>query len=277
MTAVPTVVVPLDGSSKALAALPVARGLSHLIGATVALVHVSDETLSPDELLGRIKLSSADIRGLIIEQRTGSPADAIVNAAAEWHAALIVMCAPARSDGMYPLGSVPAEVLRKAPCPVVLVPVSRGRRPWTLRQLALPHDGTPTSAAAIPPAAELAARAGAELVVIHVAMPSASRPTEPGTLAVPRYVDQLHHELPLWKREFLERVRSASHAADMEKLRLVVAQGEISAAILEFAQRHASDLIALAWRGCLEPERAQTIRRVMRGACCPVIIFRVQS
>jgi hypothetical protein len=57
----------------------------------------------------------------------------------------------------------------------------------------------------------------------------------------------------------------------------VLAQGEAGAAILEFAQRHASDLIALAWRGSAEPERAQTIRRVIRDAGCPVIVFRVQA
>ena len=52
---------------------------------------------------------------------------------------------------------------------------------------------------------------------------------------------------------------------------------EASAAILEFARTNASDLIALAWRGSLEPERAQTMRRVIRDASCPVIVFRVQE
>jgi beta-phosphoglucomutase-like phosphatase (HAD superfamily) len=52
---------------------------------------------------------------------------------------------------------------------------------------------------------------------------------------------------------------------------------EARAAILEFVRRNASDQIALAWRGSLEPERAQTIRRVIRDASCPVIVFRVQA
>lgn len=275
MTAVPTIVVPLDGSANALAALPVAHGLAHVLGATVTLLHVSDEALSPSELLDRLKLSTADAHGLIIEQGTGLPAEAIVQTAAARHAALIAMCAPARSDGMYPFGSVPGDVLRTAECPVVLVPPHRGRRPWALRQLALPHDGTLTSAAAIAPAADLASRAGAELVVLHVATPSAERPTESGTFTAPRYLDHPHHEWPIWAREFLERVRCACHPGDSEKIRLVLAKGETSAAILEFAQRNASDLIAVAWRGCVGPECAQTIRRVVRDAHCPVIVFRV--
>jgi beta-phosphoglucomutase-like phosphatase (HAD superfamily) len=52
---------------------------------------------------------------------------------------------------------------------------------------------------------------------------------------------------------------------------------EARAAILEFVRRNASDLIALAWRGSVEPECAQTIRRVIRHASCPVIVFRVQA
>ena len=270
--------VPLDGSTNATAALSVARGLAHLMGATVVPIHVGREALAPDELLGRMGLSAEDVRGLVIDQCTGSPAEAIVREAAARHAVLIVMCVPARPDGpLHAFGSVLGDVLRTAPCPVVLVPSIRGRHPWALRQLVLPHDGTPTSAAAIAPTADLASRAGAELVVLHVATPGAERPAESGTFAVPRYLDQPQHEWPAWSREFLERVRGLGHLANIEKIRLVLAHGEASAAILEFARRNASDLIALAWRGSLEPERAQTIRRVIRDASCPVIVFRVQA
>jgi nucleotide-binding universal stress UspA family protein len=225
-----------------------------------------------------MRLSAEDVRGLVIDQCTGSPAQAIVREAAARHAVLIVMCAPARPDGhLHAFDGVIGDVLRAAPCPVVLVPSIHGRHPWALRQLVLPHDGTPTSAAAIAPTAELASRAGADLVVLHVATPGAERPAESGTLVVPRYLDQPQHEWPAWSREFLERVRGIAYPANIEKIRLVLAHGEAGAAILEFARGSATDLIALAWRGSLEPERAQTIQRVIRDASCPVIIFRVQA
>jgi nucleotide-binding universal stress UspA family protein len=276
MMAAAVLLLPLDGSTNATAALSVARGLAHLKGATVVLIHVGREILAPDELLGRMMLSAEDVRGLVIEQCTGSPADAIVREAAARHTELIVMYAPARPDGpLHAFGGVLGDVLLTAPCPVVLVPSIRGRLPWALRQLVLPHDGTPTSAAAIAPTADLASRAGADLVVLHVATPGAERPAESGTFVTPRYLDQPQHEWPAWSREFLERVRGHGYPANVEKIRLVLAHGEASAAILEFARRNASDLIALAWRGSLEPERAQTIQRVIRDACCPVIVFRV--
>jgi len=273
-----TLLVPLDDSTNATAVLSVARGLAHLKDATVVLIHVGREALAPDELLDRMRLSAEDVRGLVIDQCTGSPAEAIVRQAAARHTEFIVMCAPEGRDGpLHGSGIFIEDVLRTAPCPVVLVPSIRGRHPWALRQLVLPHDGTPTSAAAIAPTAELASRAGADLVVLHVATPGAERPAESGTFVVPRYVDQPQHEWPAWSREFLERVRGLCHPASIEKIRLVLVHGEASAAILEFARRSASDLIALAWRGSLEPERAQTIRRVIRDASCPVIVFRVQA
>jgi nucleotide-binding universal stress UspA family protein len=277
MTPTATVLVLVDGSSNATSALPVARGLAHLLGATVALVHIGREAVPPGELAARLGLSPDDVREVVINQSTGSPADVIAGAAAAGHTALVVTTAPAAPDRSSAFEGVPRAVLRAAPWPVVLVPPSGGRRAWALRQLVLPHDGTPTSAAAIAQTADLASRAGAELVVLHVATPGVDRPSEPGSFAAPRYLDQPHHEWPVWEREFLERVRAAAHPRHIEQARLVLAQGEAGAAILEFARRHASDLIALAWRGSVESERAQTMRRVIRGAGCPVIVFRVQA
>jgi nucleotide-binding universal stress UspA family protein len=277
MTTVPTVLVPIDIWATATATLPVARGLAQLKGATVVLIHVGHEASSPGELLDAIGLSREDIRGLVIDQCTGSPADAIVREAAARNAIFIVMSAARPDCPSYPIGSVPGHVMQMASCPVVFAPSSRGKRPWTLRHLVLPHDGTPTSAAAIAPTSDLASRAGADLVILHVATPSGERPAEPGTLALPHYLDQPQHEWPMWGEEFLKRTRSLCDPADVAKIRLVLAHGEVGAAVLDFAQRNMSDLIALAWRGSLELERAQTIRRVIRDATCPVVVFCVQA
>jgi len=201
MTSAQTVLVPLDGSVRATAAVPVARGLAELFHATLAVLHVSEETLESAALADRMKLSSQDLRGLVVDQRTGAAAARIVQEATERHAALIVMCPRTRMDARpRTFGSVAEAVLRAARCPVVLVPPTRGRRDWALRQLLLPHDGTPTSAATIGPATDLASKAAAKLVVLHVATAGAERPTEPGTLVSPRYVDQPQYGGPHGRR-----------------------------------------------------------------------------
>jgi nucleotide-binding universal stress UspA family protein len=249
-----------------------------LYHATVAVLHVTDGALASTALVDHVQLSSEDVRGLVVEQRPGAAAAVIVREAAERGAALIVMCPRTRTDrAARTLGTVAEAVLRAARCPVVLVPPARGRTRWALRRLLLPHDGTPTSAAAIAPATHLASMAAAELVVLHVATPGTERPTEPGTLVSPRYVDQPQHEWPAWGQEFLDRLRAVGRATNGINIRLALAHGEAGSAIVNFARQNDSDLIVLGWRGSLEPERAQTIRQVVRGASCPVIVFRVQA
>jgi nucleotide-binding universal stress UspA family protein len=274
MTSAKTVLVPLDGSIDATAAIPVARGFGELLNATVALLHVSDDALTPAALVERMRLSGEDVPGLIVEHRPGAAAAEIVKAAGERHASMIVMCPQIRTDLRWrALGSVAAAVLRATPCPVVLVPSARGRKRWELHRLLVPHDGTPTSAATIGPATDLALKAAAELVVLHVATPGAETPTEPGTLVSPRYIDQPQHEWPAWAQEFLARLCAVGGARGETEIRLAVAQGDAGAAIVNFARQ--SDLIVLGWRGVLEPDRARTMQRVIRDTTCPVIVFRV--
>jgi nucleotide-binding universal stress UspA family protein len=223
-----------------------------------------------------MKLSSREVRGLVVDQRSGAAAATISEEAAQRHVSLIVMCPQTSMAGVpRAFGSVAAAVLLAAPCPVVFVPPTRGRNQWALRQLLLPHDGTPTSAATIRPATELAALAAAKLVVLHVATPDTERPSEPGTLLSPRYVDQPQHEWPSWTEEFLARLRAIGGVADGVDVRLALAQGEAGAAILDFAQHNDIDLIVLGWRGALESDRARTMRRVIHEAICPVIVFRL--
>jgi nucleotide-binding universal stress UspA family protein len=60
-------------------------------------------------------------------------------------------------------------------------------------------------------------------------------------------------------------------------MHVAVAEGEPGAAIVDFAREHATDLIAVGWRGVIDPDRARTMRRVIRDAGCPVIVFRVSA
>jgi nucleotide-binding universal stress UspA family protein len=115
--------------------------------------------------------------------------------------------------------------------------------------------------------------AAAELVVLHVATPGPERPTEPGTLVSPRYVDQPQHEWPAWAQEFVDRLRAVGGARDGVKIRLMVGQGDLGSAIVDFARQ--SDLVVLGWRGVLEADRARTMRRVIRDTMSPVIVFRL--
>lgn len=273
----PTILVPLDGTEHALVALPVARTLAELESATLHIVHIGEPALPPSTVLEKLGLTPEQLRGSVVDQATGRPAARIVQWATERGSTFIVLCthtAVGRPRGA--LGRVAEEVLRDAPCPVVLVQPERGLGPWALHKVLLPHDGTPTTAAALAPAADLAHRAGAELLVLHVAAPGGRQAAEPGTFATPRYVDQPQHEWSGWAREFLERLTALGDCPLAVRLQLLLGAGEPAAEIVRVVKEQDCSLVVLGWRGHLEARRGMTVKYVIRDAACPVLVLRVE-
>lgn len=271
----PGVLLPLDGTSQSRTAIPVAKSLAELTSTTLHIVYAAEQTLSPQELKDRLGLADEDLTGAVLGTVESLPGEGVVRLADDRGSLLIVM---AMHDG-HPLpdiglGSVAAEVVETAPCPVLLVPPGRVASDWKMETVLLPQNGTPEMAAAVQPIAHLAYRAGAELLVLHVAgTKQTAPPAEPGALTVPMYMDQPQHEWPVWTEEFVDRVRSLAHLPEGFEPRFFLGQGEPGAEIVRLAEQQGADMIVLAWHESLEPERAATIKAVIRDAPCPVLIL----
>jgi nucleotide-binding universal stress UspA family protein len=269
-----TLVVPLDGSPEAAAALPVARALAAAEGATLHLLHVSSERLSARSMAQRLHLTRDQLDGTVLDQRTGQPAAEIVHQARDLDSRLIVMSSRGvQGAGRGALGSVTRDVLRATPCPIVIVPPEQAFDSWSIHQILLPHDGIPTTAAAIARASDLAEKAHAELAVLHIASTGAPPPGEPGALMAPRYLDQPQHEWPVWAREFMDRFVALGVPPPALRMRLFFACGEPADVIVEFAAEHHTDLIVIAWVAGWEPEQRTTMRKVIDQAPGPLLIF----
>ncbi len=272
------VVVPLDGAAESQAALPAAFLIAWILRADVRVVHARDRPMPPEVLLGRLGLSPEEARGIVVDQVLGTPANAIVDDARTRHAAMIVMTTrghTTRKDQA--IGPVTAAVIARAPCPVLLVRpeiASRVAAMTGLYRILLPLDGAPSSARVIGPALQLAWQSGAELDVIYVATLT-PRPEEPGTLTVPFYVDQPQHEWPAWGQEFTRRFGTCLGQIQLPaSTRLFLRRGDPGQEILRFAVDHWIDLIALEWRGRLDPNHASVVREVLANAPCPVLLLR---
>lgn len=279
MKPLPIIFVPLDGSMHSLDALPVARTLARMNGATIHVLHIGERTLPPAELLEKLGLNADDLEGSVLRQGLGDAGEQISQAASEERDAIVVMCthagAPTVAGGV--LGRVAARVLLDAGCPVVFVRPERGTKDWRLRDILVAHDGTPTTTVCICPAAQLARDAGARLSVLHVAASTlAPPPKEPGSLTAPKYVDQPQHEWPSWAGEFTDRLMTMC-PIDPSTLRLTLVSGEPGPAVVRFAREHDVDLIVVAWRGSLEAERAAVVKAALGGAPCPIMVLRVAS
>ena len=271
----PPIVIPLDGSEHALVALPVAKRLAEIEGATLHLVHVARKISPPEKILERLGISGADLRGSVLDTKAGESASGIIQEASELKAAFIVMCTHTTIAATEKtVGHTALAVLKGAPCPVVLVRPERGVMPWPLRRILLPHDGTPITSALIHPATALARRSAAALDVLHVAAPGGRPPTESGSLTTPRYIDQPQHEWPTWVHEFLERLACICPLESL-KIRMSLAPGVPGEEVLRFAGEHGSDLIVLAWHGEWEGEHAATLKAVLgHAAAFPAMVIR---
>jgi nucleotide-binding universal stress UspA family protein len=271
-----TILVPLDGSAQATGALPVAQEFAKMTGATIHIVHVSPQHLSPDKVRDKLKLATEHLSGVVLDQRSGSPALAVTQEATKWRSRFIVMCCHAGIE--QPEEGAPnisREILLNTPCPIVLVPAGRGERPWSLRRMLVPHDGTPTSAGSIGPVGDLCRSAEADMTMLHVGTAAAAPPADAGALPTPRYLDQPQHEWPAWGAEFLARARAIGKPPCDVKLRTLLCTEEIGQAIVRFASQDQTDLIVLAWRMSLDPGRARTMRMVVQQAPCPTMIYPV--
>jgi nucleotide-binding universal stress UspA family protein len=271
----PIILVPLDGTKQALAALPIAMVLGEIEQASLHILHVGERVQADEESRSRIARETGLLDGLAINTRVGMPAGEILQAAAEIKPRAIVICKHSATEGKKMLGSTAMKVLHDAPCPVVLVPPERGVTAWHLHHVMVPHDGTPSTSAALPPAAELAERGRAELLVVHVTDVRAA-PTEPGSLSAPRYVDQPQHEWPAWAGEFINRLTCGCPLGHLH-VRIFLASGNTAAEILRLSKKQSTDLIVLAWRGIWEAPRAATLKDILGEAHCPIMVVRTET
>ncbi len=273
----PLILVPLFDGPPHSSALPIARTLAGIQHATLHVILIADPATPTATIIMRLGLAPEDLHGAVID-RAGHPfTTATLRLAERWPNAVIVLALSAEpGEPSHSLGAAIEEVITRSPGPVVLVPPARGLVPWHLRRILVPHDGTPTTAAAIGPAVALAARAGAELVILHVAQPATRRPGEPGTMTVPRYIDQPQHEWPAWAREFMDRL-CAMATADIELIRTRLATGDPGREIARYVVEGEFDLVVIGWRGRLEGEKAATMKEVIREAGAPILILRAEA
>lgn len=241
----PVVMVPLDGSPAAEAALPWATHLARRVGGEVRLVGVhappavvlDGETLGtviPDEPVRQREVDYfAGVQGRL--QAAGVPVTAdlldggVITSLAEYAAHLrpawIVMRSHARGAvGRFLFGETAIEFVRRSRGPVLLV--HEGDVP-DVRHVLVPLDGSPAAERMLRPAAEFARALGADVTLL-TAQADARHPDPAGYLA-----------------QQAESLRATGLPVDTR----VVAEGHAADAIVAAADARAGTLIALATHG----------------------------
>lgn len=194
-----SILVPLDGSTLAERALPIALdiarragGAVHLVrahvplaivGATAEGVFTQDMLAADDALRERAKSYVTDAAerlgaewGVQVDARVedGAPSGLITQVADEVEASLIVMTTHG-AGGFAPgwLGSVTDAVIRHSHRPVLALPENDAHagQAFTPRKIMMPLDGSARADGIIPIARDLALLFGAELDIVRMVAP----------------------------------------------------------------------------------------------------------
>lgn len=301
-----SILVPLDGSSFAEQALPMASDLAGRAGAGLhlALVHQNAATLPGpgepivldpgiDERMRAEELNYlASVTRLVAPSGKppvtsalldGPVAEAIATEAHARLADLVVMTTHGR--GVFSrlwLGSVADRLVRMLEQPVLLLRPNAAKgmpQPDAVKSILVPLDGSALSESILEPATTLARTLGAQVVLLRVLERLAPvwLPT-PGIVPVPE-PDMMPH------RQAEAQQQLAPVAARLREQGLTVRTviefaPEPVAAILELVERESIDLVALATHGRGGPTRlllGSVADKLVRSASVPLLVWRPRA
>lgn len=237
-----TVLVPIDGSARALSAVPWAGRLAGADGRVLLLRAVPAEPAYAGALLSIVgsgpdaasrirqewqRVANADLdeaermlarSGARVERLIGEgePEDAIVTAAQERGVDLIVMASHGRGAiGRAVFGSVADRVARTSPVPVLILRVPEDRladEDVRVHRIIVPLDGSPLAAQALPMAASVAKQLGAPVHVVRAVEPVHGLPISTGTLG----------PSPVLTEEITDRIWQEAEAAAQETVKAAI-------------------------------------------------------
>jgi nucleotide-binding universal stress UspA family protein len=259
-----SILVPLDGSELAEAALPYASALARATGCGIELLAVVDE-LGADDYANRLEALLAEglgshlrhaaerlrVDGVEVDTcvRRGDPAENILLHAEKRRARAVVMTTRGLGGlDRWLLGSVADGVIRLARCPVLAVSPTNAApaiAAWKPRRLLVPLDGSSEAEQALDFAFELGAAFQAEIVLARV------QPWVTSQMAIyGGYVPDIAHmdeRAAESAAEYLHGIRDTASAG--VSVRDVVLRGDPAERLIALAEADAIDLIIMTSHG----------------------------
>jgi nucleotide-binding universal stress UspA family protein len=247
-----TIVCAVDQSEAAGPVLDTARWLADALSARLSVVHVTDGPVrNADELLASIRARVGD-ESVEIGLVEGSPAAAIIEAADQAGADLVVVGSRGRGSlRAAVLGSVSRDLTAQARCPVVVVP--SGEAPTSPGDAASSAqasvvcgiDGSDQALTAAAIAGRLAKRLGYRLVIVHARQNIRAMMSYPGARSTTPPVTGQEDSVEQLADEIIQRAVEAA-GGDASA---VIEPGPPAEVLESVAQREGARLIVVAARG----------------------------
>lgn len=305
-----SLLVPLDGSTFAEHALPVAQAIARRSGARLVLVSVSTPLAEAyvegmyfstsdlqEELTARhqeyLEAVAARVRSHIdvpiaIVVKHGEVAPTLCEMLEAGEADLVVMATHGRGAmGRFWLGSVADEMIRHTTAPVLLVRPGEqdpdlAREP-DLRSVLVPLDGTELAEAILAPALGVAGLLPDSEVIlaraIHSVLPVKATPDVPEARrearSILQHVQTLQNQVRVDAESYLEKVAARVRERGLKVRTRIIVEDNPARGILEEADRQQAGMIAIATHARTGLSRmvvGSVADKVVRGAHVPVLI-----
>ncbi len=297
------ILVPLDGSELAEAAVPLAIAISKAAVARLCLVHVRDsgpigraQMPAPDKYLDQLADGASNDLHESVDTAVIHPDDdahvSKKNAAlhiakyAKEHGYDLIVTSTAGRGGLkrVVLGSVAEALLRVTPCPVLFCRPQPGVRmfrpgPHPIKKVLIALDQTEPSESILDEAVAFAKKLNSAVVLVHVVQTLRAHATVTGMEISEFSADEwegLNAQADAYLAGVKQQLASAGVTSTSEKLMA----NDVAAAILETAARLEADAIALASRapqGLARAVLGSVADRLVRTASCPVLVIRARS
>ena len=287
------ILVPLDGSELAEAAVPYASGLARGLNAPIVLVTAwegTDSELGAEfpsmalEIEQKARMRFTDyfdgvkkrLHGQNVETmiRSGEAAQEILHAIEETRARLLVIATHGRSGiSRWVYGSTAGHLLRESPVPVLAVgphTLKKAAKDVALKHIMTPLDGSDVGEEALPVARQLAQKLDARLSLVRVV----EWAVQAYPYALPdQYAPQVDEELDAGAKAYLKRKQE--ELKDVQSDAFVV-RGAVADGLIEFEEKESVDLTVMtthAREGLARLVLGSVADRMLQGPV-PVLMVR---
>lgn len=250
-----TILIPLDGSHLAEAALPYGRLLAAALGAELKLLAVADaedgdHATAAEPLAAYLTAVAEQVcapQPVAKQVVVGNAAEEIVRAAGAAEIAAMVLATHGRGGVRRAIiGSVTDKVMRQTPVPLLIVRPAETfdpAAPVAVRRLMAPLDGSARAEMALPWVSKLATATGAAVLLVRAEPPMIER--VPSLEYVPDFSD-LDAEIVAQAQKYLDEARGRLPATLQVATRVVPQAGF---QLPRYAQDADIDLVVMTSRG----------------------------
>ncbi|MGO9341544.1 MAG: universal stress protein [Acidimicrobiales bacterium] len=245
--------------SRVIAAVDHVTASQSVIGMAQAVAYALDASLEiqflPEE--GDLTQPTTEVGGRPSLAHYGDPVEGLASAAQESDVVAIILGAHTTSVHQQAPGHLAMALADRTDKPVLVVPPGV-LVPDRLRTVVLAMEGTPAKARALQRSVAISARAGLEIVVVHVEDEE----------SIPSFSDQIQHETEAYAQEFFAR-----HLIGAPQMRLELRVGDPATEVLSAAEAADAELIAVGWPQ--DPSRGDVARRIVALSAVPVLMVPI--